>query len=299
MRTATHQYLNIKTRENGKVLSIRGQTERTQGRTSTLSVNGPMKGSSIVSIYTIGKEAPTTSEILRSNILLRILQRTDDIMSHPFVQRIWLPSEKISWPAVSSLAPLTLYFPSKRTLNVSQERAVNLVLSRKHKDRVALIHGPPGTGKTTVIAASVTSVMASAGDKTTIWLVAQSNVAVKNIAEKLMELKFTKFRILVSKDFHFEWHEHLYGKINKNLIRSDDFDTDSTTASRQLLDSRVVLCTLSMMSHERLMAIAKIVPPELIIFDEASQIEIGDYFPLISRFRNSINKLVFIGDDKQ
>jgi len=199
------QYLNIKTRENGKVSSIRGQTERTKGRTSTLSVNAPMKGSSIVSIHTIGREAPTTSETLRSNILLRILQRADDIMSHPFVQRIWLPSEKISWPAVSSLAPLTLYFPSKRSLNVSQERAVNLVLSRKHKDRVALIHGPPGTGKTTVIAASVTSVMASAGDETTIWLVAQSNVAVKNIAEKLMELEFTKFRILVSKDFHFEW----------------------------------------------------------------------------------------------
>lgn len=94
-------------------------------------------------------------------------------------------------------------------------------------------------------------------------------------------------------------HEHLYGKINKNLIRSDDFDTDLVTTSRQLSDSKVVLCTLSMMSHERLTAIAQIVPPELIIFDEASQIEIGDYFPLISRFRNSISKLVFIGDDKQ
>jgi regulator of nonsense transcripts 1 len=164
-----------------------------------------MKGSTVVAIYTVGRETPTTSETLRRMIFLRILQRADNIMSHPFVRRIWLPSEKISWPAVSSLAPLTLSFPSKRSLNVSQKSAVNLVLSRKQKDRVALIHGPPGTGKTTVIAASVTSIMASASDEATIWLVAQSNVAVKNIAEKLMELEFTKFRILVSKDFHFEW----------------------------------------------------------------------------------------------
>jgi superfamily I DNA and/or RNA helicase len=35
------------------------------------------------------------------------------------------------------------------------------------------------------------------------------------------------------------------------------------------------------------------------IFDEASQIEIGDYLPLLVRFRSTLQKLVFIGDDKQ
>ena len=38
-----------------------------------------------------------------------------------------------------------------------------------------------------------------------IWLVAQSNVAVKNIAEKLASSDFVEFKILVSKDFHFDW----------------------------------------------------------------------------------------------
>jgi len=39
----------------------------------------------------------------------------------------------------------------------------------------------------------------------TVWVIAQSNVAVKNIAEKLVESDFTDFKLLVSTDFHFEW----------------------------------------------------------------------------------------------
>jgi hypothetical protein len=88
--------------------------------------------------------------------------------------------------------------------------------------RITVIHGGPGTGKTvrayrgsksvathdipqTVIAAAVMSLMASADKSKTIWLVAQSNVAVKNIAEKLASCKFWEFRLLVSFDFHFDW----------------------------------------------------------------------------------------------
>ncbi|KZP07663.1 hypothetical protein FIBSPDRAFT_677479, partial [Athelia psychrophila] len=42
-----------------------------------------------------------------------------------------------------------------------------------------------------------------------------------------------------------------------------------------------------------------VVPVECIIVDEASQIEIGQYLPMLSRFETSLKKLVFIGDDKQ
>ena len=69
-----------------------------------------------------------------------------------------------------------------------------------------MIHGPPGTGKTTVIAASVSSMMeGNAGGRRTMWLIAQSNVAVKNIAEKLADVGFFEFKLLVSKEFHFDW----------------------------------------------------------------------------------------------
>jgi hypothetical protein len=45
-----------------------------------------------------------------------------------------------------------------------------------------------------------------AHDRTrTVWIVAQSNVAVKNVAEKLASCAFQDYRLLVSKDFHFDW----------------------------------------------------------------------------------------------
>ncbi|KAK0223269.1 P-loop containing nucleoside triphosphate hydrolase protein [Armillaria fumosa] len=68
---------------------------------------------------------------------------------------------------------------------------------------------------------------------------------------------------------------------------------------RLLLDSRVILCTLSMLSDSRISTITRIVPVETIIFDEASQIEVGGYLPVIHRFASSLRKMVFIGDDKQ
>lgn len=68
---------------------------------------------------------------------------------------------------------------------------------------------------------------------------------------------------------------------------------------RLLLGSRVVLCTLSLLSNARLSTFVRLVPPQVIIFDEASQIEIGDYLPPLNRFRPTLRKLVFIGDDKQ
>ena len=63
------------------------------------------------------------------------------------------------------------------------------------------LEGPPGTGKTTTITAA-----AQVWDsrKFSVWIVAHSNVAVKNIAEKLFNKK-VDFKILVSKEFHEEW----------------------------------------------------------------------------------------------
>jgi hypothetical protein len=55
-----------------------------------------------------------------------------------------------------------------------------------------------------VIAAIVQSKIAEHRSNT-IWIIAQSNVAVKNVAEKLADSGFLDFKLLVSKDFHFDW----------------------------------------------------------------------------------------------
>ncbi|KAK0434049.1 uncharacterized protein EV420DRAFT_1282801 [Desarmillaria tabescens] len=49
----------------------------------------------------------------------------------------------------------------------------------------------------------------------------------------------------------------------------------------------------------RLSTIAQIVPVESIIFNVAIQIEIGSDLPVIRRYSSSLQKMVFIGDDKQ
>ena len=56
-----------------------------------------------------------------------------------------------------------------------------------------------------------------------------------------------------------------------------------------------------MMSSDQIVnsGFAELVPVETMIVDEASQVEIGDYLIPLSRFHNSIQKIVFIGDDKQ
>jgi hypothetical protein len=43
----------------------------------------------------------------------------------------------------------------------------------------------------------------------------------------------------------------------------------------------------------------KIVPVQTVIIDEASQIEVGDYLPILARYKTTLRKMVFIGDDKQ
>ena len=200
-----------------------------------------------------------------------------------------------------------------RELNASQHAAVLRILSDKDSDRVVMIQGPPGTGKTTIIAASVVS-HDHANSSQRIWVAAQSNVAVKNIAEKFIKEGFHGFKLLVSKDFHYDWwvimpactlflrfhrHEHLYEELEPRLIRSDDFKKSPVEASRQLLDCKVILCTLSMFSNPMAHVYIRVHPVKMLILDEASQIECGDYLPIFHLFRSTLSKLVLIGDDKQ
>ncbi|KIJ67000.1 hypothetical protein HYDPIDRAFT_85949 [Hydnomerulius pinastri MD-312] len=299
IRTSRNQSIRIETQVGEKKSTVTAHAQSVQGRQAQLSVKGSFQGKKILSITTVGKEDPTHSESRREGLVLKALCKDVTLLSQPFFRSIWLPDENVSWPPPTLVHPRPLvYFPS-RALNSSQDRAVEKILSHSDKDRVVVIQGPPGTGKTTVIAAAVTSAIQYANPSRTIWIAAQSNVAVKNIAEKLADVGFYDFKLLVSKDFHFDWHEHLYERLESCLIRSDTFGEAIVSASRLLLDARVILCTLSMLSHPKIGPFIRLVPVDTMIFDEASQIDAGDYLPMIHRFEKTLSKLVFIGDDKQ
>ena len=74
-------------------------------------------------------------------------------------------------------------------LNPSQEKAVNRVLRAKE---VAVVHGPPGTGKTTTL---VEAVYETLRRENQVLVCAQSNTAVDWIAEKLVDRGVNVMRI--------------------------------------------------------------------------------------------------------
>lgn len=304
LRVSSSQSLVVEVASKGRqAISAQGRTTRQAGKAAQISLNKsvPANGQ-IKNVYTIGREELTHAESERELVALQVLQCRSAFFSKTLVRRIFVgcSGKTLQTRSAKRRAPPAppILFPG-RPLNASQTAAVRRILSKSSDDRVCLVHGPPGTGKTTVIAASVTSLMAAPADGVGIWLVAQSNVAVKNIAEKLASVGFADFKILVSKDFHFEWHEHLYQMIERNVIRSDDFADNYIGTERLLLGSKVILCTISMLSHPRLgpSGFIRLVPIHTVVVDEASQIEVGDYLPTLDKF--DIQKLVFIGDDQQ
>ena len=74
-------------------------------------------------------------------------------------------------------------------LNPAQEKAVNLVL---HAKDVAVVHGPPGTGKTTTL---VEAVYETLHRESQVLVCAQSNMAVDWISEKLVDRGVNVLRI--------------------------------------------------------------------------------------------------------
>ncbi|OCH94376.1 hypothetical protein OBBRIDRAFT_141607 [Obba rivulosa] len=308
-RSKTQKIVVTAGSKQGSQITAKGRTVQVKGKRASVSLDKPIssKYTDIRSVQTFGRDDPSPADAERTRVLLSIFQSTTNVLHQPLAVRIFslidppLSPRSKQVPRACQSSPPEIDFTA-RPLNASQQRAVRRVLSDDIAHRVCLIHGPPGTGKTTVIAACVSSILARSNVKEGVWLVAQSNVAVKNIAEKLAEFGLEDFKLLVSKDFHFEWHEHLYEKIKPKVIRTDMFGAGGRVGTeRRLLGSRVMLCTLSMFSYPRFLdgEFSRIVPVNTVLVDEASQIELGSYLPLLHNFGDMIQKLAFIGDDKQ
>jgi hypothetical protein len=87
--------------------------------------------------------------------------------------------------------PETFVFPPMHFpyLNPTQEEAVNLVLRAKD---VAIVHGPPGTGKTTTLVEAIRETLMRENQ---VLVCAQSNMAVDWISEKLVDRGINVLRI--------------------------------------------------------------------------------------------------------
>jgi superfamily I DNA and/or RNA helicase len=79
--------------------------------------------------------------------------------------------------------------PAERRLNESQEAAIEMGLRSQD---VAVIHGPPGTGKTTTVLELIRRAVQN-GEK--VLACAPSNIAVDNMVERLAALKVNVVRV--------------------------------------------------------------------------------------------------------
>ncbi|TPX45386.1 ribose-phosphate diphosphokinase [Synchytrium endobioticum] len=89
-------------------------------------------------------------------------------------------------PTFSTIPELTYFDP---TLNESQREAVSFTCSADH---VALIHGPPGTGKTQTCVEAIRQLVAR-GER--VLACGSSNISVDNLAERLSKSRIEMVRV--------------------------------------------------------------------------------------------------------
>ncbi|KAJ3863515.1 P-loop containing nucleoside triphosphate hydrolase protein, partial [Lentinula novae-zelandiae] len=294
-----NQNLDLTVQNEHGTFIIPGNTGGVEGRRAPLNISRELGSSNQVvgKILSKGRDILTNADEKRAAAVLRMLQGEGDF-GNIWVTNIWdPPNGTMSWPkSFTHSPPITVPEVPNRPLNSSQIFAIAKMLSLESDNRIILIRGPPGSGKTSVISRFVEIATANP-QYPGLWLVAQSNVAVKNIAEKLASIGYMNWKLLVSRDFIFDWHEHLYGPgLQNNLISSDQFFKYQTS---KLEGCKVVLCTLSMLSNSQILKFTRCIPIHTLIVDEASQIEVGNFLPVLFTAVKTLQKLCFIGDDKQ
>ncbi|KAF8483864.1 hypothetical protein DFH94DRAFT_690333 [Russula ochroleuca] len=270
--------------ENGGV--IEAKTKGTRGRRTFVRTKQRLTGK-VIRIRVMGCEDRTCAEKARHQFLSASLNSSHRRDAPFFVKAIWLPK---------NLKGKT----GHRNASTKATREVaTAMLSSSRCDSLVIVHGPPGTGKTTTIAAAAATWV---DHGVPCWVVAQSNVGVKNIAETLVR-RGVKFKLLVSKDFIFEWHEELYEEVKDVVIRSDILKQDSgISGTRQIFDGvTLVLSTLSMLSNPILTdyGLLKLIPVRSLVVDEASQIDVFDFMHLFHKFSKVLKKVCLFGDPKQ
>ena len=171
-------------------------------------------------------------------------------------------------------------------LNVSQEEAVNQVLRTKD---VAVVHGPPGTGKTTTL---VEAIYETLHRETQVLVCAQSNMAVDWISEKLVDHGIPVLRIgnptrvndkMLSFTYERRFEDHPdypeLWSIRKTIRQLREHRKRGDDIHQKLARLRERAEEIEMRIHSALFAEARVVACTLV--GSANKILVGQTFPTL------------------
>nr|VWO99306.1 GPI-anchored CFEM domain protein B [Ganoderma boninense] len=250
--------------------------------TSLKLLTGRFNAGSVKRVRVIGREEATISERCCDEHILLLLQGKRSLLKSPFVRMLWFPDDPIPDSAgestTSSKTRVEGDMSAFEKLNESQQQVALAMIGDDQPLVVA--HGPNREDDDNFMRA-------------------------QNIARSLFENKqkagkpAVEFKLIVSMEFHFEWHEHLYDGIEDDLIRTDDFG-HGFDPKNHIGETKVILCTLSMLSNPCLYetGVFRYIPVKRLVVDEASQIDTFEFMHLFHRFQK-LEKVCMFGDPKQ
>ncbi|KAJ3733117.1 P-loop containing nucleoside triphosphate hydrolase protein [Lentinula guzmanii] len=285
VRVSKQSYVEVVS-QAGKI--YQGQAVRANGKTTEITFRQGI-ANDVSTVRVVGLDEPTPAEKARDTLLLKVMRDEAKLLDADFVRFLWfqtLEDETSLFPSSITPACLNSLKAYVKHLNTSQAIVAAAMTS---EDPIVIVHGPPGTGKTTTISAAAE--IWSKLHALSVWIIGHSNVSVKNIAEKLLKRE-VDFKLIVSKEFYVEWHEHIYEKIVGRLIRTDELPDNTLGMSRLIGNSKVILSTLGLLSNPAIErnGLFDIVPFERLVVDEASQINVFEYMSIFHKFRKSLVK---------
>ncbi|KAI6238562.1 RNA helicase [Aphelenchoides fujianensis] len=185
------------------------------------------------------------------------------------------------------------------SLNERQTGVLYSVCTSAHADAPYVLHGPPGTGKTRVIAATVRCLLEMDPDFR-ILLTAPSNMAADMIAHKLME-NFAAPVMTTGNVLRLRSTGNDFASRDRRLDPIARFDAEEEAFkipdAQELFLKRVIICTLGCTAH----LVQRLVPGHFshIFLDEAGQASEGEIWIPIGGLATRTTSIVFCGDDRQ